>query len=177
MLCPPFAIAAAMGSAPNSTRQAATATRHEVPPRALAPSCGTAKQANPSLDLPLFGTANQDPTLPLLWNCHPAPTPPQPSPATKALSLPPVHQASSGGYPRPTPQGTLQKTPFYFFLYALETTRIRHTLRNLLPPPTLSWNRGPWSTPPSTRPAPVGTPAPPHRAPFKKRHFTSFCTR
>ena len=45
------------------------------------------------------------------------------------------------------------------------------------PPPTLSCNQGPWSTPPSTRPAPVGTPPPPHRASFKKRHFSSFCTR
>ena len=32
VLCPPLAIAAAMGSAPNSTRQTATATRHEVNP-------------------------------------------------------------------------------------------------------------------------------------------------
>ena len=108
-------------------------------------------------------------------------------------------------------------------------------------PPTLSCNQGPWSTPPSTRPAPVGSlttvltwlrsracagmqgghfvlasrlgvltwlrsracaappqpspatkalglpprppgqlrwvPPPPHRASFKKRHFSSFCTR
>ena len=33
----------------------------------------------------------------------------------------PVHQASSGGYP-PTPQGILQKTSFFFFLYTLETS-------------------------------------------------------
>ena len=69
------------------------------------------KQANPSLDLPLF-TANQAPTLPLLWNCHPAPT----------------------------------------------------------PPPTLSCNQGPWSTPPSTRPAPVGTPPHP-TGPSKNASF------
>ena len=40
-------------------------------------------------------------------------------------------------------------------------------------PPTLSCNQGPWFTALSTRPAPVGTP-PPHRASFKKHHFSSF---
>ena len=44
-------------------------------------------------------------------------------------------------------------------------------------PDTFPWNQGPWSTPLSTRPAPVGTPPPPHRASFKKSHFSSFCTR
>ena len=41
------------------------------------------------------------------------------------------------------------------------------------PPPTLSCNQGPWFTALSTRPAPVGTP-PPHRASFKKHHFSFF---
>ena len=49
--------------------------------------------------------------------------PPQPSPATKALGLPPCPP----GYP-PTPQGILQKTSFFFFLYALETSKIRRKL-------------------------------------------------
>ena len=155
----------------------------------------------------------------------------------------------------PTPQGILKKKPFFFFLYALETTKIRHTLRNLLrpwgpcpyhlpprnrspcitpeplprlpdspstsqlrgwvfslclattyppgtealaPPPeplprlpdppstkpapwrcsacqaNPSWNQGPWSTPPSTRPAPVGTPPTPQGILQKKPFFFFF---
>ena len=102
---------------------------------------------------------------PLSWNQGPWFTPPSTRPALV-------------GTPSPPYRASFNKRHFSFFLYTLETTKIRQTLRNLLhPPPTLSWNRGPWSTPPSTRPAPVGTPAPPHRASFKKRHFTSFCTR
>ena len=109
----------------------------------------------------------------------------------KALGQFPVHQ------PGQLLQGILQKTPFFFFLYALETTRIRHPLRNLLrpcgvplpPPPPANrspwtppanpdpfpWNQGPWSTPPSTRPAPVITPPP--QGIFQKTPFFFFCTR
>ena len=146
---------------------------------------------------------------PFPWNQGPWSTPPSTRPA-------PV------GTP-PTPQGILQIKPFFFFLYALETTKIRHTLRNLLRP----WgpcpyhlpprNRSPCtppeplprlSDPPSTKPGswvgaqpfcqanpsltpssgikalglpPPGqlrwAPPPPHRASFKKSHFSSFCTR
>ena len=56
----------------------------------------------------------------------------------KFAPTPPVHQASSRAYPPPTPQGILQKTPFFFFLYALETSKIRpagstpHTPQDIL---------------------------------------------
>ena len=149
------------------------------------------RQANPSLtpslDLLLFGTANQAPTLPLLWNCHRPYPPPTLSCNQGPWSTSPSTGPAPVGTP-PTPQGILQKTPCFFFLYALETTKIRHTLRNLLHPwgpclyhrpasltprppvgthpafprqanPSLTPSPGikSWSTSPSTRPAPVGT--------------------
>ena len=106
-------------------------------------------------DLLLFGTANQAPTLPLLWNCHRPYAPPNPLLQPRPLVYPPVHQASSGGYPPATPQGILQKTPFFFFLYALETTKIRHTLRNLL----RFWGPCLYHLPP--QPKPLHPPRPP----------------
>ena len=66
-----------------------------IPPRALAPSCGTAKQANPE-------TANQA----LELSIQPL-RPPNPLLQPRPLVYPPVHQASSGGYPPPTPQSIL----------------------------------------------------------------------
>ena len=74
--------------------------------------------------------------------------------------------------PSPTPQGNLQKTPFFFFLHALETSKIRHKLRNLLRP----WGPCPYHLPPRNQspwtalPEPL-YPPPPHRGTFKKRHF------
>ena len=53
----------------------------------------------------------------------------------------------------PTPQGILQKTSFFFFLYTLETSKIRCKLRNLFS---------------------GGYPPPPHRASFKKKSFFFF---
>ena len=107
----------------------------------------------PSLDLLLFGTANQAPTL---WNCHRPYGPPNPLLQPRPLVYPPVHQASSGGYP-PPPHRASFKLP--------------SPLRPPQPSPAASlsppsqpfpdpfpWNQGPWSTPPSTRPAPVGHP-------------------
>ena len=122
---------------------------------------------------------------------------PQPTP----LVHPPVHQASSGGYPPPPHRASLKKRHFSAFFYALETT-LRNLLRGVRAPAPPSqpfpdpfcWNQGPWSTP-STRPAPVGAlettkmalglpprppgqlrwvPPPPHRTSFKKRHFSVF---
>ena len=75
------------------------------------------------------------------------------------------------GTPPPTPQGILQKTSF-FFLCALETSKIRHKLRNLRRP----WGRAPTTYPPGTK-ALGPPPSPctlPHRASFKKRHVSSF---
>ena len=61
-------------------------------------------------------------------------------PGTKALGLP--HQASSGGYPPPTPQGTLQKKPLLFFLYPCAAAapmrgrrQQRQPLNRATPPP------------------------------------------
>ena len=91
---------------------------------------------------------------------------------------------------------SFQKTPFFFFLHALET-KIRHTLRNLLrpcgpclyhlpprnrspctpPPPPLPPPSQPFphsTPPPSTRPAPVGTPPPPQQGILKKKPFFFF---
>ena len=98
-----------------------------------------------------------------LWNCHPAPTP---------LVYRPVHQASSGGY-----HPILQKTSLFFFLYALETSKIRRKLRNLLRP----WARAPTTYTPGTKapgppfPSPC-TPPHPTGYPSKKIIFF-FCTR
>ena len=139
---------------------------------------------------------------PLPWNQGPWSTPPSTRPA-------PV------GTP-PTRQGILQKKPFFFFLYALETTNTTHVAKfapslgpvplpptppepkPLHPPPSpcpasltprpplcgwvlflpsqpfpdpFPWNQGPWSTPPSTRPAPVGTPPTPQGILQKKPFF------
>ena len=183
-----------MGSAPNSTRQTATATRHEVnpptfswntppvknntptppepkpldSPRALAPSCGTANQANPSLNLPLFGTANQAPTLPLFLEL---PSSPYLSCNQDPWSTPPsTRPVLVGTSSFPQPPGQLRCVP-----------PPPHRLRNLLRP----WgpcpyhlppqNRSLWPCPPSPDP-PCGTaiasgtnpryPFPPHRASF-----------
>ena len=111
--------------------------------------------------LPFFGTAIQ-------------PLRPNPLLQPRPLVYRPVHQASSGGYP-PTPQGILQKTSFFFFLYALETSKIRRKLRNLLRP----WgpcpyhlhprNQSPWTPPPEPL-------YPPHPTGYilQKNHFAKF---
>ena len=56
--------------------------------------------------------------------------PPQTSPATKALGLPPCPPGQLRWVPPPTPQGILQKTSFFFFLYALETSKWSCCARN-----------------------------------------------
>ena len=139
-----------------------------IPPRALAPSCGTAKQA------PLWNS-QPSPTLPLLWFCHPAPTlscnqgpwstPPSTRPAPVGTAPPTGHPSKNaifllfflyalettkfgtpsspyalGLRPRPpgqlrwVPQPTCHRASFKKRQYMLETTKIRHTLRNLLRP-------------------------------------------
>ena len=86
----------------------------------FAPSLGPV-----SLPLTPPGTEALAPPLsPCPASLTPVAKPSQPFP--DPFLYPPVHQASSGGI--------LQKKPFFFFLYALETTKIRHTLRNLLRP-------------------------------------------
>ena len=72
--------------------------------------------------------------------------PPNPLLQPRPLVYLPVPQASSGGYP-PTPQGILQKTPFFFFLYVW--ARAYH-----LPPR----NRSPWT--PDRQANPSLTPSP-----------------
>ena len=88
-------------------------------------------------------------------------------------------------------QGILQKTPFFFFLNNKNTTHVTPSLGPPLPPtpqnrlcPTANPSLTPYPAtkalglpPPSTRPALVGTPSPPHRASFKKRHFSFFVHR
>ena len=66
------------------------------------------------------------------------PTPPEPKP---------LDRSPRALVPSPTPQGNLQKTPFFFFLYALETSKIRRKLRNLLRP----WGPCPYHLPPQNR--------------------------
>ena len=129
-----------MGSAPNSTRQTATATRHEVsvlgvralttyPPGTKA--FGPAPRATPHPLLeprPLV-------YLPLPHQVYP------PHPPGQLRWVPPPHPLRNllrpWGLP-PAPRNRSPWTPSSF--------------------PQPSWNQGPWSTPPSTRPAPVGTP-------------------
>ena len=102
---------------------------------------------------------------PLLWNCHPAPTPtPNQGPWFTALSTRPAPVGNP-----PTPQGILQKTSFFFF------NTLKNTTQNLLRP----WgpcpyhlpprNHSPWTPPPEPLYAP-----PPDRVSFKKH---AFCTR
>ena len=66
------------------------------------------------------------------------PTPPEPKP---------LDPSPRPLVPSPTPQGILQKTRFFFFLYALETSKIRRKLRNLLRP----WGPCPYHLPPRHR--------------------------
>ena len=141
-----------------------------IPPRALAPSCGTAKQANPSWTCPSLEQPTKPP--PFFGTAIQPLRPPQLSPATKALSLPPrppgqlrwvpppPHRQARAlalpppstrpapvGTPPPTPQGILQKTCF-FFLCALETTTIR------------IWGPCPYRIPPNRQVNPSLTPSP-----------------
>ena len=100
----------------------------------------------------------------------PVPLPPTP-PEPKPLDPPPRALV-----PSPTPQGILQNTPFFFFLYTLEMSKIRRKLRNLLRP----WGPCPYHLPPpepkplDPSPRPL-VPSPPHRESFKKRDFSCFC--
>ena len=131
------------------------------------------------------------------------PTPPNRSPnpsltpslESRPLVYPPVHQASSGGYPPPPHRASFKKNIFSSFCALAPPSQPF--------PDPFSWNQGPWSTPPSTRPDPVGTPPPhptghpsknatrqnydtlakfvpsllrppPHRASFQKRLFFLF---
>ena len=92
--------------------------------------------------------------------------------------LPPLDPPPRALVPSPTLHGILQKTRFFFFLYALETSKIRHKLRNLLRP----WGPRPYHLPPRnqspwTPPPRALVPSPTYRASFKTRHFSSFCTR
>ena len=104
----------------------------------------------------------------------PVPLPPTP-PEPKPLDPPPRALV-----PSPTPQGILQNTPFFFFLYALETSKIRRKLRNLLRP----WGPCPYHLPPRNQSpwtplrAPLyPPPPPPYRASFKTVLETSTIQR
>ena len=117
------------------------------------------------------------------------PTPPEPKPLDPTDLAPPSqpfpdpfpwNQPGQLRYP-PLTGNASKKTPFFFFLYVLETTKIR--LRNLLRPWTPCTyhlppqNRSPWTLPralaPPSQPFP-DYPPPPHRTSFKKRHFLLF---
>ena len=125
---------------------------------------------------PSLGPVPLPPTPPQPKPLHPPRPPSQPFPDPFALELPsplrppnpllqprplvypPVHQASSGGYPPPTPQGILQNKSHF----SSETIKIRHTLRNLLRP----WGPCPYHLPPRNRspctpPGPAIAPTPP----------------
>ena len=91
------------------------------------------------------------------------------TPLPEPLCLPPPYRAS------------FKKTPFFFFLYALETSKIRHKLRNLLRP----WGPCPYHLPPRNQspwtplPEPL-YPPPPHRATppaFYHSTLSSSCLR
>ena len=97
---------------------------------------------------------------PSLGPVPPPPTAPAPKPLNPLLQPRPllyrhVHQAnpepkpldppSRALVPPPTPQGILQKKSFFFFLYALETSKIRCKLRNSVP-----GARAPTTYPPGT---------------------------
>ena len=141
----------------------------------------------------------------------PPPSPPLRPPPTLSCNQGPWFTALST---RPAPVGTppphrasFKKKTFFFFLYALETSKIRRKLRNLLRP----WgpcpyhlpprNQSPWTPAPEPLypPHPTGYPfspatkalglppcppgqlrwvtPPPHRASFKNIIFIFFCTR
>ena len=130
------------------------------------------------------------------------PLPPTP-PGTEALGPPPLRLESRPLVYRPAPVGTPlhptehpsknailllfvrvrnNKTTTHVAKFAPSLIPCPYHLPQPLPhrqpfPDPLSWNQGPWFTPPSTRPALVGTPSPPHRASFKKRHFSFFVQR
>ena len=95
---------------------------------------------------PSLGPVPLPPTPPA-----PKPLDPQPSPATKALGLPPCPPGQLRWVTPPLYRASFKKHHFSFF----ETSKIRRKLRNLLRP----W--GPC----------------PYHLPFKKSHFSSFCTR
>ena len=78
------------------------------------------------------------------------PTPPEPQP---------LDPPSRALVRTPTPQGSLQKKSFFFFLYALQTSKIRRKLRNLL----RSWGPCPYHLPPRHR-SPWTPPEPQPRA-------------
>ena len=59
--------------------------------------------------------------------------PPQPSPATKALGLPPCPPGQLRWVP-PPPRASFKKRHFSSFCTCLKTSKIRHKLRNLLRP-------------------------------------------
>ena len=113
----------------------------------------------------------------LLWNCHRPPcnqgpwsTPLSTRPASKrrhSLEQPTKPFFGTAIQPlRPPPPSPCPAKPVW------KPPIPCHSLKQ----PT---NLPLFATPPNPllqRPAPVGTP-PPHRASFKKRHFSSFCTR
>ena len=141
-------------SAPNSTRQTATATRREVNPPAL-------PWNTPHLTL-LYTLQSRPPSdayppPPHIPGTAQAPTPP---------TLHPFHQASSDGFP---PQLTG---------HPLKEHCSSAPFLGPVPPPLPPRNRSPWTPPRALPPPPPGqlrsVSPPPHRAPFKKRHCSSF---
>ena len=101
-----------------------------------------------------------------LWGRAPTTYPPR----TEALGPP---SPSPCAFPHPT--GHPSKNAIFLVFVP---SKIRHKLRNLLRP----WGPCPYHLPPRNQspwtplPEPL-YPPPPHRASFKTRHFSSFCTR
>ena len=112
---------------------------------------------------PSLGPVPLPPTPPEPKPMHPPPSPCPasltPRPPSQLCGWVPSTRPAPVGSP-PTPQGILQIKPFFFFLYALETTKIRHTLRNLLRP----WGPCPYHLPPRNR-SPCTPPEPLPRLP------------
>ena len=160
-----------------------------LPPRNRSPCTPPDRQANPSLtpslDLPL-GPVSLPPTPPEPKPLHPPPSPcpasltprppshPQPCPASqpfpdpfpgiKALGLPPLHQASSGGYPPRHPTGHPSKTAIFLLFVRVRNDKNTTHVAKFAP------SLGPVSLPPTPpepkplHPPPEPLPPPVHQA-------------
>ena len=126
-------------------------------PPSPCPLLWNCEASQPFPDLPLFGTANQAPTLPLLWNCISPYAPPNPLLQPRPLVYSPVHQASSGRSPPPHPTGHPSKNAIFLVFVRVRndknTTHVAKFAPSLGPvrlPPTPPRNRS--GTPPEPLP-------------------------
>ena len=122
-------------------------------PPSPCPLLWNCEASQPFPDLPLFGTANQAPTLPLLWNCISPYAPPNPLLQPRPLVYSPVHQASSGRSPPPHPTGHPSKNAI-FLVFSVRVRNDKNTTHVAKFAPSLGPVRLP-PTPPRNR---SGTP-------------------